>query len=223
MSSASHPEPVASTSALPSSASAIQSSFATVFKRKGKAPATGARADPWWKVTYELENKGSVARDHLASERTYLAWLRTSLSLASIGIAITQLFRLDSGSTSGSNSDTNSTVSALSSYVALSDPPDLADLHALLAIYAARLDAVAASGGSAGDGKYRHLGKPIGGTFVALALVFLVLGSHRYFQVQKALVSKPSQFPPARRSVVFASFCVAAIVAAAFGVILATK
>jgi uncharacterized membrane protein YidH (DUF202 family) len=29
------------------------------------------------------------------SERTFLAWLRTSLSFASIGIAITQLFRLN--------------------------------------------------------------------------------------------------------------------------------
>ncbi|EME48815.1 hypothetical protein DOTSEDRAFT_122360 [Dothistroma septosporum NZE10] len=43
----------------------------------------------------ELENKGSVARDHLALERTFLAWLRTSLSFASIGIAVTQLFRLN--------------------------------------------------------------------------------------------------------------------------------
>ncbi|KAI5811376.1 hypothetical protein DFH27DRAFT_475952 [Peziza echinospora] len=41
----------------------------------------------------ELENKGSVARDHLALERTFLAWLRTSLAFASIGIAVTQLFR----------------------------------------------------------------------------------------------------------------------------------
>ncbi|CAG8678766.1 15172_t:CDS:2, partial [Rhizophagus irregularis] len=41
-----------------------------------------------------LENKASVARDHLANERTFLAWLRTSLSFISIGIAITQLFRL---------------------------------------------------------------------------------------------------------------------------------
>ncbi|KAK7755228.1 hypothetical protein SLS62_002733 [Diatrype stigma] len=45
--------------------------------------------------TIELENKGSVARDHLALERTFLAWLRTSLAFASIGIAITQLFRLN--------------------------------------------------------------------------------------------------------------------------------
>jgi len=55
----------------------------------------------WWKKqvekigSIELENKGSVARDHLALERTFLAWLRTSLAFASIGIAVTQLFRLN--------------------------------------------------------------------------------------------------------------------------------
>jgi len=35
-----------------------------------------------------------VARDHLSNERTYLGWLRTSISLSSIGIAVTQLFRI---------------------------------------------------------------------------------------------------------------------------------
>lgn len=33
--------------------------------------------------------------DDLCTERTFLAWLRTSLAFASIGIAITQLFRLN--------------------------------------------------------------------------------------------------------------------------------
>ncbi|KAI5961379.1 uncharacterized protein KGF55_004002 [Candida pseudojiufengensis] len=42
-----------------------------------------------------LENKGSVARDHMANERTFLAWLRTSLSFITLGIGITQLFRLE--------------------------------------------------------------------------------------------------------------------------------
>ncbi|GAB5586297.1 hypothetical protein Unana1_01197 [Umbelopsis nana] len=43
-----------------------------------------------------LENKSSVARDHLANERTFLAWVRTSLSLITVGVAITQLFQLNS-------------------------------------------------------------------------------------------------------------------------------
>lgn len=43
-----------------------------------------------------LENTGSVARDHLASERTFLAWLRTSLSLASVGVGVAQLLKLSS-------------------------------------------------------------------------------------------------------------------------------
>lgn len=65
----------------------------------------------WWKTfvdkygSVELDNKGSVARDHLALERTFLAWLRTSLSFASIGIAVTQLFRLNTSVQSGSGSD----------------------------------------------------------------------------------------------------------------------
>ncbi|KAG1879237.1 hypothetical protein F4604DRAFT_1753803 [Suillus subluteus] len=43
-----------------------------------------------------LENKGNVARDHLASERTYLAYVRTSLACASAGVALVQLFTLSS-------------------------------------------------------------------------------------------------------------------------------
>ncbi|KAI0761999.1 hypothetical protein BD413DRAFT_453716, partial [Trametes elegans] len=41
-----------------------------------------------------LENSGSVARDHLASERTFLAYARTSLTIASTGVALVQLFML---------------------------------------------------------------------------------------------------------------------------------
>jgi hypothetical protein len=37
-------------------------------------------------VELRLENSGSVARDHLASERTFLAYVRTSLAIASSGV-----------------------------------------------------------------------------------------------------------------------------------------
>ncbi|KAI8367768.1 hypothetical protein BD560DRAFT_331210 [Blakeslea trispora] len=48
-----------------------------------------------WPTSLYLENKASVARDHLANERTFLAWIRTSLSIISVGIGITQLFHLN--------------------------------------------------------------------------------------------------------------------------------
>ncbi|KAJ2784476.1 hypothetical protein H4R18_001098 [Coemansia javaensis] len=46
------------------------------------------------RLSLRLDNKGSVARDHLANERTYLAWVRTSLSLVTVGVAIRQLYRV---------------------------------------------------------------------------------------------------------------------------------
>lgn len=41
-----------------------------------------------------FENRGSTARDHLASERTFLAYVRTSLALASTGVVLVQLFTI---------------------------------------------------------------------------------------------------------------------------------
>ena len=103
-----------------------------------------------------LENKQSVARDHLgiilyggrgltvANERTYLAWLRTSLSFASIGVAITQLFRLSStlqpGQTPG------------------------------------------------GYGNLRRLGRPLGATFIGIAVLVLLLGVNRYAPPSKLML-----------------------------------
>ena len=43
-----------------------------------------------------VQNSGSVARDHLASERTFLAYVRTSLGLAGAGVALVQLFTMSS-------------------------------------------------------------------------------------------------------------------------------
>ncbi|TFK40698.1 hypothetical protein BDQ12DRAFT_721319 [Crucibulum laeve] len=50
-------------------------------------------------VSLTLHNSGSVARDHLASERTFLAYMRTSLAIASSGVALVQLFTAASAST----------------------------------------------------------------------------------------------------------------------------
>ncbi|KAK3942099.1 inner membrane protein YidH [Diplogelasinospora grovesii] len=47
-----------------------------------------------WK-TPVYQNTGSVARDHLASERTFLAWIRTGLGFVALGIAIERFSQLD--------------------------------------------------------------------------------------------------------------------------------
>ena len=38
-------------------------------------------------LSHQVQNKGSTARDHLANERTFLAWLRTSIALIVLGLA----------------------------------------------------------------------------------------------------------------------------------------
>ncbi len=51
--------------------------------------AAGARAQHMpFNLSLTLRNTGSVARDHLASERTFLAYVRTSLSFASAGVGL---------------------------------------------------------------------------------------------------------------------------------------
>lgn len=72
----------------------------------------------------------------VANERTYLAWLRTSLSFASIGVAITQLFRLSTTIQPGQS--------------------------------------------QGGYSKLRRLGRPLGATFIGIAVLVLLFGVHRY-------------------------------------------
>jgi uncharacterized membrane protein YidH (DUF202 family) len=139
-------------------------------------------ANSWWKRqlarygSIELENRGSVARDHLALERTYLAWLRTSLSFASIGIAVTQLFRLNVATTSGQR--------------LARVPGDGASWRPGSEFGILELDRYA---------NLRALGKPLGLAFIGVGIVVLVLGFHRYFQAQYWIIR--GKFPASRGSV----------------------
>lgn len=45
--------------------------------------------------TPTFKNTGSVARDHLASERTFLAWVRTGLSFVALGVAAERFSQLE--------------------------------------------------------------------------------------------------------------------------------
>jgi uncharacterized membrane protein YidH (DUF202 family) len=48
----------------------------------------------WWSRHVNIKVDVATRRDHLALERTFLSYLRTSLALSMIGVTIAQLFRL---------------------------------------------------------------------------------------------------------------------------------
>lgn len=49
---------------------------------------------PWM-----LKNEGSVARDHMANERTFLAWIRSGLTILTLGVAFVQMYSISSRAT----------------------------------------------------------------------------------------------------------------------------
>lgn len=77
---------------------------------------------------------------NLNAERTFLAWLRTSLAFASIGVAVTQLFRLN---TSLQNAEKEVDTSSLSMFELLLSNAEPQQ-------------------------KLRHVGKPLGATFLGI-------------------------------------------------------
>ncbi|KAI7825985.1 hypothetical protein BC939DRAFT_389910, partial [Gamsiella multidivaricata] len=109
----------------------------------------------------------------LANERTYLAWLRSSLSLITVGVAVTQLFRLQINTSPASS-------------------------HELI--------------------KVSELGRPLGGSFIALGIVFLWLGTSRYFHSQSVL--SYGQFPASRGSVIIATVSIMAVLLACFIIVI---
>ncbi|OJJ62783.1 hypothetical protein ASPSYDRAFT_55546 [Aspergillus sydowii CBS 593.65] len=133
-------------------------------------------------------------------ERTFLAWLRTSLAFASIGIAVTQLFRLRSASTQSQNS-----VELASESVSSLLSPDY-DGPAIIRI-------------SDTSERLRSLGKPLGTTFLGVAILILLVGFHRYFESQYWIIR--GKFPASRGSIALIAFVAGALIIAALAVIIA--
>lgn len=163
-----------------------------------------------------LDNHGAVARDHLANERTFLAWLRTSLAFASIGVAITQFFRLQSSSSIKNLIDASQAISAASipaasgssSSATSTIKTQITSLDADASHYDYSPSALLINTPqfynyiqqiTAQDSKMVKLSTRLGSWFIVTAIVIMLLGVGRYFIVQHYL--QKGVFPVSRNSV----------------------
>lgn len=194
-----------------------------------------------------LDNKGSVARDHLALERTFLAWLRTSLAFASIGIAVTQLFRLNTSIQSQNQKAAYASpqhqtlplspllghglapelIPFLQQLVASTSPPlPLSTAANILLDHFVFTPSVASSEHTIGIAAFddhaaarlRRVGKPLGATFIGISIIVLFVGFHRYFEAQYWIIR--GKFPASRGSVAFVGFIAGALIVASLVVVL---
>lgn len=140
-----------------------------------------------------LENSGSVARDHLASERTFLAYVRTSLTIASAGIGAPRY--------------------VIPRFIYTDGPRAIFHIIALFQLFALS--------NTTSNASIHRYSRPMGATVVALGIVVLVLGVARYFSIQVALVK--GEFPVARVSPALLAFALLAVVFVVFGILLGVR
>jgi uncharacterized membrane protein YidH (DUF202 family) len=138
-------------------------------------------------------------------ERTFLAWLRTSLAFASIGIAVTQLFRLNK-SINQHGSSPSQVLDPLLAHLQI----DRANAQDLITLSALTDDTSQQLG---------NVGKPLGATFIGLSILVLLVGFHRYFESQYWITR--GKFPASRGSVALIAFVAGALIVGSLVVIIA--
>lgn len=190
-------------------------------------------------ISLTLRNTGSVARDHLASERTFLAYVRTSLSFASAGVGASH--PLPTYPTSISERKKNSFI-------------------ALVQLFRVSVNASNSSNASHDQLVVSSYARPLGATVVGFGMAVLVMGespsvfffalrlhpfrsphahvhihiltirrgvwsigpgTYRYFLIQRALPQ--GFFPAARLSVFLQAVSLATLVGIVFGILVAVR
>lgn len=154
----------------------------------------------------KLNNNGAVARDHLANERTFLAWLRTALSFASIGVAITQFFRLQS-STNLQNLLIASTMGEERAILINDKKLDGSTLPTIVpgsVEFYEYVDLLATQ-----DRRLSKFSTILGGWFIATGIFVVMLALWRYGVSQHYL--QKGKFPASRFSVVATFFVTLAV------------
>jgi uncharacterized membrane protein YidH (DUF202 family) len=68
--------------------------------------------------------------------------------------------------------------------------------------------------------RLRHLGKPLGATFIGISIVMLLIGFHRYFEAQHYVIR--GKFPASRGSIMLVSVIAGALIVSSLVVILVT-
>jgi uncharacterized membrane protein YidH (DUF202 family) len=118
---------------------------------------------------------------------------------------VTQLFRLNGSLSSRPRRSSNLETPLL--------PPSEEEPSSLLE----QLIGVSAAGGK--NSRLANVGKPLGATFIAISILILLIGFHRYFESQYWIVR--GKFPASRGSVALVTFVAAALIVTSLVVILA--
>lgn len=168
-----------------------------------------------------LENTGSVARDHLASERTFLAYVRTSLTVASAGVGASHF--LPSFLHAERALLTSTPRPFISLGAAVHDQLVLAITRRVVWRTAAEVRKAARGGDRdlwslvLADRSVYHV---LSGC-LRLAFPYFVagLGCYRYFKIQGALID--GRFLPAQRTAMFMSAVLVSLVVVIFGILTA--
>ncbi|KAG5419347.1 hypothetical protein I9W82_003114 [Candida metapsilosis] len=149
----------------------------TIPTHDEKKSSTKSTLMEFFDFQINLPNKGSVARDHLANERTFLAWTRTALVFVTFGIGFMQFYRLEEKSQCPQISQPLAHPSSSSSSTTTTSLFNHNISNTVIALC-----------------------RPIGGMSIILGILTILFGMYRYFTVQRALMKQ--EFPVTRLAVV---------------------